>query len=954
MTDRATARPPGTRSVSKRFTSALIAVVTVLLVGFAAVVIVVNVRKVDADLKELLDDVARLAQVSLPVPVWNLDTEAVTSFAEALLLRDALAFVEVLSAGQSIVARHRQGLGGQLFSDFSKSSAYLVKSADIVHQGKKIGTVRLAVSREGRRHAILWNAAGILALTIVSITAISTTSILITRRYIARPLAALQHSAGLIAGGNLQAPIDTTHQDEIGELARDLDAMRRSLEALIEERRQNVERLEEANRTLEQRVEERTGALQSKTRELTRTVDELRALGEVGRAVSSTLDLETVLKVIVSHAVQITGADGGAIYEYDPLTQTFPLRVAHQMETELVAALRAHPPRLGEGTVGRAAATRLPVQIPDSEEEGTYDERFRDLLGRHAFRARLAVPLIREDEIIGALVVRRRSPGLFATELSDLLQTFASQSVLAIQNARLFREIEEQRRAIEIASQHKSQFLANMSHELRTPMNAIIGVGEMLLEDARDLAREGEIEPLTRILRAARHLLSVINDILDLSKIEAGKMDLHLESFAIAPLLDDVAGTVRGLAEKNGNELRVECGSDVGTMLADPMRVRQALLNLASNAVKFTEKGQVTLAAARSSGRAGDVIILRVSDTGIGMTPDQAARLFQDFTQADESTTRKYGGTGLGLAISRRFCRMMGGDITVESTPGQGSTFTIGLPVAVDLATPAEAPREPLAAPTPRAPGRGGRSVLVIDDDPTVRDVMARFLERQGFDVVSAADGLEGLALAREHHPAAITLDVMMPGVDGWTVLAALKGDPDLADIPVILVTIVDDKQRGYALGVVEYMVKPIARERLAAVLRTLCARPGRLLLVDDDGDGRAMMRDALAGEGWTVTEAENGRVALDRMKQARLDAIVLDLMMPEMNGFEFLTELRMHPEWRAVPVVVVTARDLTDADRWRLSGAVERVIQKSGNAGDDLLHEVGEALAACVGRPRI
>jgi CheY-like chemotaxis protein len=226
---------------------------------------------------------------------------------------------------------------------------------------------------------------------------------------------------------------------------------------------------------------------------------------------------------------------------------------------------------------------------------------------------------------------------------------------------------------------------------------------------------------------------------------------------------------------------------------------------------------------------------------------------------------------------------------------------------------------------------------------------MARFLERQGFDVVTAADGLEGLALARERHPVAITLDIMMPGVDGWTVLAAIKGDPGLADIPVILVTIVDEKHRGYALGAVEYMVKPIDRERLAAVLRALCTRPGHVFLVDDDGDGRAMMSSSLAAEGWTVTEAENGRAALDRMKQTRPDAIVLDLMMPEMNGFEFLTELRVHPEWRTIPVVVVTARDLTEADRRRLSGAVERVIQKSGNAGDDLLRKVGEALAACV-----
>jgi signal transduction histidine kinase/DNA-binding response OmpR family regulator len=942
VNERATS-PPARRSVSKRFTSAFITVVTLLLFGFAAVVIVANVRKIDTELQDLLDDVTRLAQVSLPVPLWNLDAALISSFAEALLLREPLVFVEILSEGQTVAARTQPGQPGQVFSDFTHSSAFSVRTADIVYQGKKIGSVRLAVTRAGLRQAILWNAAGILALTVVSIAGISATSILITRRYIARPLEALQHSAGLIAAGDLDAVMDTSQRDEIGDLARDLDAMRGSLRALIEERRRNEQRLEVV-------VAERTHALQAKTRELERTVDELRALGEVGRAVSSTLDLEAVLTIIVSHAVQITGTDGGAIYEYDPSTQTFLLRATHQMEAELIAALRAHPPRFGEGTVGRAAATRRPVQIADVDEDVTYGARLRELFGRHGFRARLAVPLIREDEIVGALVVRRRSPGQFSSELSELLQSFATQSVLAIQNARLFREIEEQRRALEIASQHKSQFLANMSHELRTPMNAIIGVGEMLLEDARDLGREEEVEPLTRILRAARHLLTVINDILDLSKIEAGKMELHLEAFPIAPLLDDVAATVRGQAERNGNELRVECAPDVGTMRADATRVRQALLNLASNAVKFTQHGVVTLGAARE---VGDTIAMRVSDTGIGMTPEQTARLFQDFTQADASTTRKYGGTGLGLAISRRLCRIMGGDIAVTSTPGAGSTFTITLPAAVDLAGPAAREDVPVPEAPSRAAARSARSVLIIDDDPTVREVMGRFLERQGFDVVTAADGIEGLARAREHHPAAITLDIMMPELDGWTVLAALKGDPSLADIPVVLVTIVDERQRGYALGVVEYMVKPIDRERLAAVLRMLCHQPGHVLLVEDDADTRALMREALAGAGWTVTEAENGRRALDRLAQRVPSAIVLDLAMPEMDGFEFLDELRKDAKWRAVPVLVVTARDLTAADRQRLNGGVEHVIQKGGRAGEDLLREVADALLACVRRPR-
>jgi signal transduction histidine kinase/DNA-binding response OmpR family regulator len=938
------AAAPKSRSISKRFTTALVAVVTLLLVVFAAIVIVVNARRIDAELQDVLEEVGRIAQVSLPAPVWNLDTDFVKGFTDALMLRDSIAFVEVLSEGQTMVTRARTEFAQKWmrFADFSRSSSYSTKTADIMHQGKKIGTVRLAVSRDGVRHAIVWNVAGILALTIVSIAAITATSILITRRYIARPLATLQESAGLIAGGNLDATIDTTHQDEIGHLARDLDAMRGSLRELIAERRENEQRLEVV-------VEERTRALQAKTHELTRTVDELRALGDVGRAVSSTLDLDRVLTVIVSHAVEITGTDGGAIYEYEAATQTFALRVTDHMESELIAALRADPPRLGQGTIGRAAATRQPVQIADIDEDGAYEPQLRELFGRHGFRARLAVPLIREDEIVGALVVRRQQPGMFSPQLVELLQTFAAQSVLAIQNARLFREIQEKSAALEQASQHKSQFLANMSHELRTPLNAIIGVSEMLLEDARDLNQAEQIEPLERVLRAGRHLLTLINDVLDLSKIEAGRMDLHLESFAIAPLIDEVAGTVRTIAEANGNTLQVDCAADVGTMHADATRVRQALLNLASNAAKFTENGRVTIGAARA---AGDVVVFRVSDTGIGMTPDQTARLFQDFTQADASTTRKYGGTGLGLAISRRFCRMMGGDITVDSTPGQGSTFTITLPLAVDVGSGEEARRDAPAAAPPRSPVRRTRSVLVIDDDPIVRDVVGRYLERQGFDVLMAADGIEGLARAREHRPAAITLDIMMPGLDGWTVLAALKGDPDLANIPVVLVTIVDEKQRGYALGVVEHLVKPVDRDRLAAVLRRWCGRPGHVLLVEDDADVRAMMRQSLTSGSWTVTEAENGRVALARMQQQRPDAIVLDLVMPEMDGFDFLSALRARDEWRAVPVLVVTARDLTDADRRRLNGGVERIIQKGGHAGDDLLHEVAEALLACVREP--
>jgi CheY-like chemotaxis protein len=391
-------------------------------------------------------------------------------------------------------------------------------------------------------------------------------------------------------------------------------------------------------------------------------------------------------------------------------------------------------------------------------------------------------------------------------------------------------------------------------------------------------------------------------------------------------------------------------------MRADEMRIRQALLNLTANAVKFTERGVVTISAARERADGREWIVFRVADTGIGMTPEQTGRLFQDFTQADSSTTRKYGGTGLGLAISRRFCRMMGGDITVESAPDRGSTFTIRLPAVVEdvvVATGTGAPSPPLAAQVPyRAPRRELPQVLVVDDDPTVRELMERHLTKEGFAVLTAAGGVEGLAQARRAHPAAITLDVMMPDIDGWTVLAAIKGDPTLADIPVILVTIVDDRQRGYALGATDYLVKPVDRRRLVESLRALCAvAVGRILLVEDDAATRTTIRQMLEREGWEVAEAENGRVALERLAGGLPDAIVLDLLMPEMDGFEFVAELRSRRDWRKLPVLVVTAKELSEEDHRRLNGEVERVIRKSGQPRDELLRELGLALAECVER---
>jgi signal transduction histidine kinase/CheY-like chemotaxis protein/HAMP domain-containing protein len=1128
--DASSHKPPlKSSSISKLFTYALIGVVTLLLMGFAAVAILINVRKIDADLQDRLDNAAKLAQATVALPLWNLDVETINNFADALLLDESLAFVRILSEGQPITTRGRRDYQKDVFSHFSQSSEFLVKATDISYKNRKIGTIQLAVSREDVRSAIRVYTIGIVALTLLVIVAITLTSVIVTRKYISRPLLKLQNSAGLIASGNLEAPIDTSSQDEIGHLARDFDGMRGSIKGLIGELRESKEKLEEYSQTLEQKVEERTkelretleqqtamseilrvisssptdtqpifdmiaesavrlcgaqfsavfrfdgllhlashhglsvegatayrqayqqpreavrGAaigraildrtvahipdveadpeytslgiaravnyrsivgvpmlregkpvggisvsrsepgpfsdkqidlvlmfadqaviaienlrlfqeLQARTQELTRTVEELKALGEVGRAVSSTLDLPTVLTTIVSHAVQLSGADAGAIYEYDEPTEEFHLRTSHRMEEEFVRALQDNPIRFGQGTVGRAAATRAPIEVADIlEEEGSGATRLRPLLRRLGYRSLLAIPLLREGRVMGGLSVYRRDVGSFSAEVVNLLQTLATQSVLAIQNARLFREIEDKSRQLGEANRHKSEFLANMSHELRTPLNAIIGYSEMLEEEAADLDQKTFIPDLQKINGAGKHLMALINNILDLSKIEAGKMDLYLESFEIVPMVKEVVATVKPLIEKNANILELHCVDGLGAMRSDLTKVRQTLFNLLSNASKFTERGSITLRVGRESVNGGEWVSFSVNDTGIGMSAAQTNKLFQAFTQADTSTTRKYGGTGLGLAISQNFCHMMGGEITVTSTPGHGSTFTVRLPAVVAESEAGFLPRSEEQAALTAQLSDGAPTVLVIDDDPTVHDLVQRFLNKEGLKMIVARSGEEGIRLAKEIRPAVITLDVLMPGMDGWAVLTELKADPALSEIPVIMLTIMDEKQMGYALGAADYLTKPIDWDHFAAVLKRYeCARPPcPVLVVEDDPVMRDMLQRRLEKEGWTVMEAENGRVALKRMAERQPDLILLDLMMPEMDGFQFLDAIRTHEDWRSIPIIVVTAKELTEEDRQKLNGSVEKILQKGAYSREELIREVRDLVTASISAKR-
>jgi CheY-like chemotaxis protein/nitrogen-specific signal transduction histidine kinase len=513
------------------------------------------------------------------------------------------------------------------------------------------------------------------------------------------------------------------------------------------------------------------------------------------------------------------------------------------------------------------------------------------------------------------------------------------------------RELADARDRAVSANQVKSAFLANMSHELRTPMNAILGYSEMLMEEAEDVGQDEFIPDLEKINQAGNHLLSLINDVLDLAKIESGHMEAYAEDIDVGSLIDQVCGTAQPLMSKNTNQFKIERGDQLGRAHQDITKLRQSLLNLLSNAAKFTHEGVVTLRVERKSQVDGEWLTFSVSDTGIGIPADKLGHVFEEFGQADSSTTRNYGGTGLGLPISRRFCQLLGGDLTVSSSAGEGSAFTMRIPVLLpgtDAETLAEA--VPVKTDTEleaiRVSG-AGRTVLVIDDDPEAQDIVERFLRKDGFEVVTASSGEEGLRLAHKLQPAAITLDVMMPDMDGWSVLRALKVDPALQDVPVVMLTMVDDKRKGYSLGATDYLTKPVDRNQLHNALARYYTpgEPCSVLLVEDDKATQEIMARTLDKSDWQVSEAGNGREALDLLAQKKPQLILLDLMMPVMDGFEFLLEMRANAEWQNIPVIVLTAKDLTEEDRRILSGRVEQIAEKGACAHEQVLNLVRQVV---------
>ena len=546
---------------------------------------------------------------------------------------------------------------------------------------------------------------------------------------------------------------------------------------------------------------ELVAALGARSKELAGKVTQLEVLREIGDAVSSSLDLEEVLAEIVSGAVRLTGADGGSIMEYDPAEDSFQVRATAGGTEALTARLRDLRIARSTSPVGRSASERTTLEITDL---GTVprDEHL-DVLLDDGWRSLLAVPLVRRDRLVGALVIRKKSSGGFDAETPELLRTFANQSGLAIVNARLFGELDTKRAELEVASRHKSEFLASMSHELRTPLNAVIGFSEVLLDRLFGDLNERQEEYLRDIWTSGKHLLELLNEILDLSKVEAGRMVLEPSLVSVQACLAYVLSLVRERAAAHAIELGLEVADDVGIVWGDELRLKQVVLNLVSNAVKFTpDGGRVDVRAGRDE---GDVVV-RVTDTGVGVPTEDRERIFESFQQGHRGTPQEEG-TGLGLTLSRRIVALFGGTLWLEpQADAGGSTFAFRVPLPR-----VESPRQGETA--------GGRTVLLVDDDRASLDLMTAYLSATPVQILRAHDGLEALALARTAGPVAIVLDIRLPRLDGWEVLTRLKADPATRSIPVVVVSIVDERQRGLRLGAAAYLLKPVRRDDLLEAL---------------------------------------------------------------------------------------------------------------------------------------
>ncbi len=657
----------------------------------------------------------------------------------------------------------------------------------------------------------------------------------------------------------------------------------------------------------------------------------LAAAAEIGRLVTSTLDLNTIFSRTVNLIAERFGHYHSAIFVIEETGFNAIMQEAVGPAAEEMKRLEYSLPVNEKSIVGKVAFNGEPVIVNNTALDATHKPN--PLLPDT--QAEAAIPLRVGSRIIGALDIQSTSVGAFTPDDIAVLQILADQIAIAIDNARSYELSQQAVMEMREIDRLKSQFLANMSHELRTPLNSIIGFSRVILKGIDGTITELQQQDLTAIYNSGQHLLGLINDVLDLAKIEAGKMELAFDEVNIADLINSVASTTSGLIKDKPIKFVKNIQQDLPPVRADAIRVRQIMINLISNAAKFTEAGDIVLDAHLQSGPAGRAeILISVTDTGPGITAEDQAKLFQAFSQVDDSPTRKTGGTGLGLSISQQLVQMHGGQIGVHSVVGKGSTFYFTLPVYRTKDEPSQ-------------PG-SAKVILAVDDDPQVISLYERYLQPQGYQVISITDPTKAKERAKQLNPYAITLDIMMPGYDGWSVLADLKSDADTREIPVVICSIIEEQERGFSLGAADYLLKPILEEDLLGALDRLNADGSirEVLIIDDDQNSLRLMEKIFEDQGrYKTILAEGGKKGWDSITKHAPQAVILDLFMPEMDGFSILEKMRENARLRDVPVIVVSGGDLTPEQYGQLSEFGQRLVNKASLNEKDFINNVERAL---------
>lgn len=686
--------------------------------------------------------------------------------------------------------------------------------------------------------------------------------------------------------------------------------------------------------------------------------DEITLLKDVGTAVLGEFNIENILNLVAEKAKKVIQAETILIPMLDETGESYSYAAASGKDADLILGTEF---KIDVGMCGWVLKNKKPLLFGDSDE-WWFDNKTKWEKGK---TSALLIPLMGRKKIIGGIsALGKIGSESFSKKDFNLLSLFANQVSASLENAFIVdqlnkanneledivdmrtKQLQEAKSIAESANYAKSMFLANMSHELRTPLTAIIGYSEILEEEALEDGLDSYVSDLLKIKNSGIHLLNIINDILDLSKIEAGKIKLHISKVPIIPLIVNIVESINLMVNKNNNTINVINDDILNDLIiqTDETRIKQIIYNLISNACKFTENGIITLHSLIKDIGGKKRLCFIVKDTGIGIAADQIKSLFDPFVQVPSNASKKFGGTGLGLSISQQFCRMLGGDITVESQLGKGSTFTMWLPIDIESVNQ---PIDDLIQNTitGESNSKPSATVLVIDDDARVRELLEKSLSKEGFKILTAENGLIGLELAKKHLPDVITLDLIMPKMTGWGVLARLNEDEELKRIPVIIITVDEDQKNGLVLGIKDYLTKPIDRNYLIQAIKNLVqpAYSSKIMIVEDNYETRELLVKTLKKENWKIIEAENGKVALNKLKEGVPDIIILDIMMPEMDGFQFAKAIKEVEKWKNIPILVVTAKDLTDEELKQLNGNVLKVIQKTGADFNRIIQRVHE-----------